>query len=237
MNTKPNPEKKLIIEVNGKKFARYPIKTKLIKLEDKNLTELIKKYTKELLKKGDILFIAEKIVAINQGRAYPVKEIEPSKMAVFLSKYVYKNPGGIGLASPETMQLAIEEVGPLRILLAAGIGGLAKLFKIKGVFYKIAGDQARGVDGPVPYAIPPYNKYASKAPKNPKKVAKQIANKTGCPVVIVDANDLGVRILGASPEIKKRTKKIIAKALKDNPLGQSDESTPMGILREIKNKK
>jgi len=235
MELKPNSEKKLVINVNGKKFARYPIKTKLIKLDDKDLIGLIKQYTNGLLKKGDILFIAEKIVAISQGRAYLVEDIKPSRMAVFLSKRVYKNPGGIGLASPETMQLAIEEVGPLRILLAAGIGGLAKLFKIRGVFYRLAGDQARGVDGPVPYAIPPYNKYASKAPKNLKKVAKQISNTIEYPVVIVDANDLGVRILGASPDINNRkTKKIIAKALRDNPLGQSDESTPIGILREIK---
>jgi len=234
MEIKSNPEKKLIININGRKFARYPVRTRLIKPKDKNLTELIKKYTQGLLRKGDILFIAEKIVAISQGRAYPIGDIKPSKMAVFLSKYVYKNPGGIGLASPETMQLAIEEVGLLRILLAAGIGGLAKLFKIRGVFYKIAGDQARGVDGPVPYAIPPYNEYASKAPKNSKKMAKKIAEDIRCPVVIVDANDLGVRILGASPEISKKNRKIIIKALKDNPLGQTDESTPIGILREIK---
>ncbi len=228
----PNPGKKLIIKINNKKFARYPIKTSLITSENKNLVKLIKKYTKGLLKTGDILFIAEKIVAISQNRAYPVKDIRPSKIATFLSKYVYKNPAGIGLASPETMQLAIEETGLMRILFAAIIGFLTKLIGIKGVFYKIAGDQARGIDGPVPYAIPPYNKYASKAPKNPQKAAKSLSMAIKYPIAIIDANDLGIRVLGVSS--RAINKKMLIKALKDNPLGQTDEKTPIGILREIK---
>ncbi len=226
----PNPNKKIIIKVNSKKFARYPIKTKLIIKEDKDLVKLIKKHIKEFLREGDIVFIAEKIVAISQGRAYPIDEIKPSKLATFLSKYVYKNPAGIGLASPKTMQLAIEEVGALKIIIAAFLGALSKLFKIRGVFYKIAGDQARGIDGPVPYAIPPYNKYASKAPKHPKKVAKKLSGALECNIAIVDANDLGVRVLGVSKGVNK---KIVEKALRDNPLGQTDQSTPIGILREI----
>jgi len=228
----PNPGKKLIISINNKKFARYPIKTSLITSENKDLVKLIKKYTKGLLKVGDILFIAEKIIAISQNRAYPIKDIRPSKIATSLSKYVYKNPAGIGLASPETMQLAIEETGLVRILFAAIIGFLFKLIGIRGVFYKIAGDQARGIDGPVPYAIPPYNKYASKAPKNPQKAAKSLSMAIKYPIAIIDANDLGIRILGISS--RAINKKMIAKALKDNPLGQTDEKTPIGILREIK---
>jgi len=195
------------------------------------LLKLVKKYTKNLLRKGDIVFIAEKIVAISQGRAYLAKNIKSTKIAIFLSKHVYKNPGGIGLASPETMQLAIEEAGLIRILFAALIGFLFKLIGIRGIFYRIAGDQARGIDGPVPYAIPPYNKYASKAPKSPQKAAKSLSAAIKCPVAIIDANDLGIRILGISS--KTINKKILTKALKDNPLGQTNESTPMGILREF----
>lgn len=231
MNFKPNPEKKLIIEIDGKKIARYPIKTHLITPNDKNPIDLVKKYTQNLLMPGDIVFIAEKIIAIMQGRAYPLKKIKPSKIATFLSRYVHKNPGGIGLASPETMQLAIKEVGLIRILIAAFLAALTKPFGIHGLFYIISGDQARAIDGAVPYAIPPYNTYVSKGPKDPNKIALQISKEVKYPVVIVDANDLGIRILGSTSEINK---KLIAQALKDNPLGQTDESTPIGILREIK---
>lgn len=230
MNLKPNPNKQLIIEANGKKYARYPVKIDLVTPEDTNISEIIKKNTKNLIQEGDIVFISEKIVSISQGRSYPLKEIKPSKIATWLSQKVYKNPGGIGLRSPETMQLAIEEAGLWRILLAAAIAAITKPFGIRGLFYILAGSQARAIDGAVPYAIPPYNEYVSKGPKEPNKVAKEISQKIKCPTAIVDANDLGVNILGVSHRVNK---KLIAQIIRDNPLGQTDESTPIGIIRPL----
>ncbi len=226
---KPNQGKNLVIKTKYGYFERYPIKTKLIIPQD-NLLDIIKKFALPHLKNDDILFISEKIVAVTQGRSYRISEITPSKLAIFLSRYVYKNPGGIGLALPETMQLAIEEVGVLRIILAAVCAVITKPFGIRGVFYLVAGSGARSIDGPVPYAIPPYNEYASKGPKDPQKVVKNIEKEINFKTVIVDANDLGVNILGKS---KGLNRKMLLEVLKDNPLGQSDESTPLGIIRKI----
>jgi len=233
MQDTSNPGKNLIIEINGKKFARIPIKTHLITPED-NLDEIIKKYLKDFLEKDDIVFIAEKIIAILQNRAYPLVKIKPTKFAILLSRFVSKKPGGIGLAMPETMQVAIEEVGSFRIFLALIGAAITKPFGIKGLFYIIAGDGARAVDGPTPNTIPPYNQYVVKGPKNPGKIAEKIANIIKRPTAIIDANDRGIRILGMSKSLKIR-KKILQKILKDNPLGQSSQSTPIGILRPINN--
>ena len=227
----PNPSKNLIIDISGKKFARYPVKTHLVTVND-NIKDVVEKYAKPHLKEGDVLFIGEKCVAITQGRVYEMDKIKPGKLAKFLVKFVTKSPYGIGLGSPETMQLAVEEVGNLRILFAAFIAALTKPFKIKGVFYMIAGPQARGVDGPVAYAIPPYNKQASKIPLNANMVARELKERIGFPVAIVDACDMGAWIVGKSEGIDD---KILLSALKDNPLGQTDQQTPMGILREVKN--
>lgn len=229
MELTPNPGKKLIIEVNGRKFARYPVKTKLITPEDKDISLIIEEYVKKYLKPGDVVFVSEKAVSVTQGRSYPIKEIKASPIAKFLSSHVTKTPTGIGLGSPETMQLAIEEVGLLRILLASFFGTFAKLFGVKGVFYIIAGDGARSIDGAVEYAIPPYNTYVSKGPLNPDRVAEKISEKLQSQVAIVDANDIGVNILGGTRDIDK---KLIAKIIKDNPLGQTNEQTPVGIIRE-----
>ena len=109
--------------------------TSCSKNEDDNLLKLIKRYALSYLEKDDLLFISEKIVAVMQNRSYRISDIKPSKLAVFLSKFVYKNPSGIGLAMPETMQLAIEEAGVLRILLASFCAVITKPLKIKGVFY------------------------------------------------------------------------------------------------------
>ncbi len=111
---------------------------------------------------------------------------------------------------------------------------VTKPFGIKGFFYIIAGDGARAIDGPTPNTIPPYNKYVVKGPKNPQKVAEYIAKIIKRPVAIIDANDRGLRILGTSKSFKMN-KKIFLKALRDNPLGQSSQSTPIGIFRTINN--
>lgn len=225
----PNPKKNLIIETKFGRFYRYPIKTPLIVPGD-DLFKIIKKYALPHASKNDIIFISEKVVSVIQGRSYKISDIKPSRLAAFLSKFVYKNPGGIGLAMPETMHLAIKEVGLLRILMAAGLAAITKPLGLKGVFYIVAGSGARSIDGPVPYAIPPYNEYASLGPKNPKKVARKIEAEIEIKTTIVDANDLGINILGASKGLSKRMLKEI---LKDNPLGQEDESTPIGIIRRV----
>ncbi|MFH1509649.1 MAG: coenzyme F420-0:L-glutamate ligase [Candidatus Nealsonbacteria bacterium] len=230
MDLIPNIGKNLIIEINGKKFARYPIKTHLITVKD-NIIDLVEKYAKPHLKEEDILFMGEKAVAITQGRVYELDKIKPGRVAKFLVKFVTKSPYGIGLASSETMQLAVEEVGVLRILFATLAAALTKPFGIKGVFYRVAGPQARGVDGPVDYAIPPYNKQASKIPLKANNIAKEIKEKIGFPVAIVDACDIGAWIVGRSKGVDN---KLLLSALKDNPLGQTNQQTPMGILREIK---
>jgi len=230
---KANPNKNLIITIDGKKLARYPVKTKLITPEDKDISVIVRQYTKDFILPGDIVFVSEKAVAVTQGRSYHLDSVKVSWFANFLSKFVTRTPVGIGLGSPQTMQLAIEEVGILRILFSAFFGAIFKLVGIRGVFYILAGDKARSIDGAVDYAIPPYNKYVSKGPVNPDKVAREISAKlNGVKVAIVDANDIGVNILGATPGVDK---KFVARAIKDNPLGQTDECTPIGILRELQN--
>lgn len=230
MELQPNKGKNLIIEVSGKKYARYPVKTKLITPEDKDIAAIVEEHAKRHLQKGDVVFVGEKAVAVTQGRSYPISKIKTGRLAKFLSRFVTKTSAGIGLGSPETMQLAIEEVGATRILLAAFAGAIGKLFGARGLFYIIAGHKARSIDGAVPYAIPPYNTYVSKGPENADKAAREISERIGAPVAIVDANDLGVNVLGASGGIDR---KLIARAIKDNPLGQSDEQTPVGIIRQV----
>jgi len=235
MDLIPNKGKNLVIEIDGRRFARYPVKTKLITPEDKDIAVIVAEYTKPYTQPGDIVFMSEKAVAITQGRAYDIKDIKASWLATFLSRHVTKTPIGIGLGSPETMQLALEEVGIMRILCAALFGALGKILGIKGLFYIIAGDGARSIDGAVPYAIPPYNNYVSKGPVNANQVAQKIAKLLALSgvegVAIVDANDIGVNILGVSEGVSK---KFVARAIKDNPLGQSDEQTPIGIIREVR---
>ena len=229
MQLQPNQNKKLEIEVDGKRFARYPIKTHVISSDD-NIESVVEKYAKPYLQNNDLIFISEKIVAISQGRAFPIDEIIPSKLANFLIKFVHKSPYGIGLKSPWTMQLAIQEAGVSRILFAAILSAITKPFGLRGVFYKAVGKNINAIDGPCDYTIPPYNKYAKLGPANPNQVAKEIKEKLGVEIVIIDANDLGAEVLGKST--KDITDSFCIAVFKDNPLGQTDEQTPVCIVRK-----
>lgn len=228
----PNEQKNQNIEVDGKVYARFPIKTHVVTSDDK-IEDVAEKYAKEHMQEGDILFISEKCVACTQRRAIPMSDIKPSKLAKILVKFVYKSPYGIGLGIPETMEMALRECGALRILFAAGISAVGKLFRQRGWFYKVAGYKAQSIDGPTPNTIPPYNTCVVLGPENPDKVAKDIAERIGFKVAIVDVNDLAGTILGTSEKTMDR--ELLVRILKDNPLGQSAQQTPMGIIREVKN--
>ncbi len=226
---KPNVGKNLIIEVAGEKWERLPIKTHVITKDD-DIYKVVKKYASPYLKSGDILFISERIVAISQGRAWPIKDIKPSFFAKFLSKFVHKSPYGIGLGSPWTMQLAIKEAGIFRIMIGVFASVVTKPFGIKGVFYRVVGKNINAIDGPCDYTLPPYNGYAKLGPKDPEKIAKNLSKEINGKVVIIDANDLGVAILGRSD--KNTTIDFCKSVFKDNPLGQGSEQTPLCIVRK-----
>ncbi len=229
MELQPNEGKKLAIEIDGVSYLRIPVKTHVVMRED-DLFEVLDKYTKEIRQPGDIIFVSEKIVAITQGRSFPISEIKPGWFAKFLVKFVYKSPYGIGLGSPYTMQLAVEDVGVPRLLLGCAAALVTKPFGVRGAFYKVCGPRAYAIDGPCDYTLPPYNKYAKMAPKNPDKVARKLKEQLGHEVIVLDANDLNVDILGKSS--KDLDVKFLKALFKDNPLGQSSQQTPVAIVRK-----
>ena len=80
------------------------------------------------------------------------------------------------------------------------------------MFYRIAGETVRSIDGPTEYSLYPSNVSAKLGPKEPQLVAQnikyqiinnqsQISNFLG--VVVIDANDIGVNILGNSTGLEK----------------------------------
>lgn len=219
-----------IVHVGNEAFLRIMVKTHTI-MKGEDIGDLMVRYVQPELEPGDVIFVSEKAASASQGRAVPMEEIQPSPLARFLVRFVYKAPYGIGLGMPETMEMAIREVGVPRILVASIIGGLGKLFGIRGLFYRVAGPKARSIDGPADYVIPPYNRYVVLGVSDPDALCRDASAKIGVPVAIVDANDIGMNIIGLShPDLGQLPWHAI---LKDNPAGQSKESTPFGIVRPL----
>ena len=130
------------------------------------------------------------------------------------------------------MQCAIEETGVPRILVAAVVGGFTRLLGRRGDFYRIAGKQAAMVDAAHTAGLSEYYESVIKGPKDPEKVAQQIADALGTPAAIVDVNDIGGSwVVGGSQGLDAAT---IEEALSDNPAGQGDACTPVIIVREVR---
>ncbi len=122
----------------------------------------------------------------------------------------------------------MREVGASRILVAAVIGGLTRALGRGGDFYRIAGRRVAAIDGPNRYTVKPFGYYVILAPEKPDDVAKGLSRLLGVGVAVVDCNDLGSEVLGASEGVDR---KFVREALRDNPMGQRDQRTPMGVIR------
>jgi asparagine synthase (glutamine-hydrolysing) len=188
------------------------------------------------LEPGDIIAVSEKAVAISQGRSFPVSSIRTGLLARVLSRFVSKGPAGIGLGIPATMQLALNEAGAGRILLATAAAGVSRLAGRHGTFYRVAGARVSAIDGPTAGTLPPFDTHAKLPPSDPDGVADRLAHRlaeeAGGPVhvAVVDANDRGVVVLGGSRGLDRR---LIAWLFGDNPLGQGAEQTPVALIRFV----
>lgn len=246
----PNAGKNLDLAVGDTTYRRYPIRTDLVSA-DTNLDEFVTGYVQKFIAglpatdAAEVagkwhLFISEKIVAITQGRSYFVWDIKVSWWARTLSRFVRRTPYGIGLGSPWTMELAIREVGLARILFASVGGAIGKVFGKRGVFYNLVGSDIRAIDGPTEYSVYPANVSAKLAPKDPDDVAARLtaAIKKIVPAeyaeryagtVVIDANDIGRNVLGTDIAGDRHQ---YEEVFGDNPLGQTNEQTPLAIVFE-----
>src|SRR5579864_4059763 len=230
----------LFLEDRGRIWARFPLRSTLIKPGD-DLLEVISGSLDGLrsdgvdVADGDVLLVSEKALAISQGRSYPIGEIAVTRMARVLSRYVSHEPTGVGLAHPTTMQLAIDEAGSPRILLAAVAAAVTKPLGMRGVFYRVAGHGVNAIDGPSSLNLPPYDTWATKSPLDPSGAALRIAadvrrrTERRVAVAIIDANDMAAEVFASVGVDAEAVLAMIA----DNPLGQSDEQTPFGLVRRV----
>lgn len=251
----PNPGKQLDIAVpedGGRRYRRYPIRTEVFYREtdlDPAVLGYVQRFVDGLREAGEehrratadapwYLFVSEKIVAMTQGRSIPVWDIKVSPAARLLSKFVMRNPGGIGLASPWSMQLAIEEVGLPRILWASFRSVIGKLQGQRGVFYKVVGHNINAIDGAAGYQVGTSTHSVKYAPKDPDGVARRISAKvreilpaefaaTFGGTAIMDANDLGVVALGHDTVLSTE---VLEGVFRDNPQGQTTETTPLSLV-------
>lgn len=201
-----------------------PIKTHLLTHLDDPVS-MVKRYVMPHAQPGDIVTIGESPIAIMQGRFHHPSEVKPGWLATRLC-YLFHPTSSLATACG--MQTLIDIEGELRVLSAFIIGSIAKLFGRKGVFYQLAGEQARLIDD-VTGTIPPYDQFIVLGPDNPQAIVDRIQRETGLSAAIVDVNDLkAVKILAASPDVSTA---LLKQALITNPAGNANEQTPVVLIR------
>ena len=194
------------------------------------ILDVLRAYVTPVFEPGDVLVLSEKFVAITQGRVIHRSLVRPGLLARLLVKGVTKLKDDVGFSDPAKMQVAIMRAG----LGAHGVRDVRRrgdppLRTPRGLLP--AGGQPGVRDRRLqPHTVRPFNEFAMLGPEDPPRDAQAIEDATGWPVVIVDANNVNVEVLGASRGVPVPVADVRLAVL-DNPLGQGEEQTPIVLLR------
>ena len=217
--------KKELIEIPLKLgYKAIAVKTDLLGSFD-NPIETVMKYCKNVTKEKDILTIGETPLAIMQGRYVAPQNLEYNIFSKILCYFFHPTSS---LATACGMQLLIDKIGVIRITFSLILGFLFKCIGIKGIFYRLTGFESSLIDD-ISGTVVPYDKSIVMGPIKTQLFCDKLSKQLEVEVAVVDVNDLGgVKILASS---NKSVNNILKEILKINPAGNSDEKTPIVLIR------
>ena len=125
-----------------KELQKIPVPTRILTHKD-DIVDAMERYTKDKVGPDDIVTVAESVVAITQNHIVRPEELTLTWQARVLCRFM---PDVGSLAAPHAMQSLMEEEGVWRVTGALFLGFLAKLVGIRGVFYRLGGEQAALID-------------------------------------------------------------------------------------------
>ncbi len=214
-----------ISEVNSSKTNSIdPIKTHLLGSLDDPIG-ILKSYMPVNCSPTDILTIGESPLAVMQGRYIDYRNVNANLISRLICKGFHPTSS---LATAYGMQTLINISGPTRVIISWLIGGIFKFFGVRGMFYRLAGEQARLIDD-ITGTTPPYDKSIVLGPKDTQTFCIKAAKVLNINVAVVDVNDLGkVKILSTNNDNNAET---IKRALSSNPAGNANQQTPLVLIR------
>lgn len=213
--------------MNPRELVRFRIRTHVLTEHD-DPVRVVEQYALPIAQEGDLLLMSESALAIMQGRAVAPSDVKPGLLARFLCNF--PDPEG-SLATPEAMQLAIQEAGTFYVLAGCVAAALGRLLGRRGDFFRVAGHGLALIDD-IAGTMPPYDRHIVLGPKQPQAVVDKIKSETGLDAMIVDINDRGcVDILACSAHYPRELLEWLKQSLRDNPMGNDDQQTPIMLLR------
>jgi hypothetical protein len=205
-------------------LTAIPVRTPLVRPGD-DLVAAIARAVHGIARTGDVIAVSETAVAIAQGELLGAEYVRPSRLAFALSRRA--DPMAT-ISQPESVQLVIDRVGAWKVVYATLAQLAGRLVGRRGVFYEVLGDAIAAFDG-YTGTMPPYERAIVFAPRDADGFASSVEERSGIACAVVDANDLGrAKVLGCSRGVRAA---VVEAALLDNPHGNSDEQTPLVVLK------
>jgi len=201
-----------------------PIKTHILGTLDDPI-DVLKYYIPKNYLSTDILTIGESPLAIMQGKYVDYRNVKASILSRLLCKGFHPTSS---LATACGMQSLVNLSGPSRVIISWIIGGIFKFLGVKGIFYRLAGEQARLIDD-ITGTTPPYDKSIVLGPTDTLNFCLKASKELKINVAVVDVNDLGrVKVLSTNNVNKNE---LIKRALSSNPAGNANQQTPLVLIR------
>lgn len=216
------------VEVTGHVYQRALVRTPWLGPDD-DLTVVVRSAIGDVVEPGDTVFVSEKVAVLLTGRAVPASNVRVGRLARLLSGRVRPVGNSRGLSIPEKVQYVLDHAGTLRVLAAAAAALVTRPFGLRGAFFVVAGSLSRDLDG----MRPPYQELLLPplTLKDAARLAGELARAVGTAVAIVDINDRGGSVRAVSPGALPAA--ALFTVLADNPLGQRDQATPVGLVRPL----
>ncbi|MGH8840621.1 MAG: hypothetical protein ACRDVO_15400 [Jiangellaceae bacterium] len=213
------------VVVDGEVYARLPLRTRWLEEGDDLATAL--KNCLPQLRPGDTVVVSEKVAVLLTGRSVPLRNVRVGATARLLARFVRPRSGSRGLSVPAKMQFVLDDVGWLRLVLAACASAATRPVGLRGLFYRVAGPVARDIDG----GRPPYEHrlFPPLPPAEAAAMCAALEQDLGAGVAVIDMNDFGGTIRARSPRALPDSG--LRRAVSDNPLGQRLRSTPFAVVR------
>ncbi len=205
-------------------LVAIPVRTPLVRPGD-DVIETVAQAVRGIARPGDVVAISESVVAIAQGEFVVAELVRPSRLAYVLSR----RAGPLAtMSQPESVQLVIDRVGVWKVIYATLLQAIARIVGRRGAFYEVLGEAVAAFDG-YTGTMPPYEGAIVFSPSDPQGAACAFRERTGVDCAVVDANDLGkAKVLGSSDGVRAS---VVEAALLHNPHGNSDEQTPVVVLK------
>ncbi len=227
----PNEGRALHASLGGVVYARHPVRTHLVTAADPDAAAVVKRYVGPLGDDVRLVAVSERMVAITQGRAYPIKDIRAGPPGA--PARALRDPPGLrhrarigrddGARDPRGRCAA----HPAR---RGRVGGHEAVRRPRRVLSRRrAAGQGDRRARPATRSRPTTRRRRW-GPRIRTRAARAIAAALDAPVAIIDANDAGCAVLGASPGVDRR---FVERLFADNPLGQAREQTPICVVREV----